>query len=67
MKGKTLDEIIEEFRAENGTRYAPFVVDLFSDEEVLREIVKILEWERDRNYTETYDTLESHDPKHKEE
>ena len=63
--GKSLDELIGEFRAENGTRYAPYVVDLFSDEEVVREIIGILERERDRNYTETSDTLESHDPKHK--
>ena len=63
--GKSLDELIGEFRAENGTRYAPYVVDLFSDEEVVREIIGILERERDRNYIETYDTLESHDPKHK--
>ncbi len=62
--GKSLNEIIGEFRAENGTRYAPFVVDLFSDENVVKELIDILERERDRNYTEAYDTLESHDPKH---
>ena len=62
--GKSLDELIAEFRLEKGTRYAPFVVDLFSDEEVINEIKGILEKERDRNYIETYDTLESHDPKH---
>lgn len=60
-QGKSLHELIDEFKAESGTRYAPFVVELLSDDEVLREITEILEEERDHNYIETYNTLKQNE------
>ena len=55
--GKTMDEIISEFRAESGTRYAPYVVELFDDPRVVADVRKILEEERTNNYRKAFDTL----------
>ena len=59
-QGKSLEELINEFKSESGTRYAPFVVDLLDDENVLNEIKDILEYKRDEIYIETYNTLKRH-------
>ena len=58
--GKDLNELIEEFRAESGTRYAPYVVDLFDDDALVEEIKDILENRRDKNYRETYSVLNNY-------
>lgn len=56
-RGKTLYEMIGELRKGRGSRYAPYVVDLLSDETVVEELDEILEKKRDENYKETYNTL----------
>ena len=60
-KGKSLEELIEEFREGSGTRYAPYVVELFSIPEVLEEVRDILEKQRDENYIETYSVMKHYD------
>ena len=62
-KGKSLEELIDEFREGRGTRYAPYVVDLFSDKDILSEVSDILETKRDINYREAYNVLKEYDNK----
>ena len=57
-KGKTLDEFIEELKEGSGTRYAPFLLELFEDEEVYRELENLLSSGRDEKYHHTYTILE---------
>ena len=52
--GKSLEEYVAELAAEKGTRYAPFVVELFEDEEVLNDIDQVLQNARDNNYRKTF-------------
>ena len=56
-RGKTLDEFIEELREGSGTRYAPFLLELFEDEEVKGELEAILDSGRDNKYRHTYTIL----------
>jgi len=56
-KGKSLDEVVEEMREGSGTRYAPFVVELFNDPSVVSELQKILTEGRDENYRITFSLL----------
>ena len=58
-QGKTLDEFIAELKEGSGTRYAPFLPELFEDEEVYRELITILNAGRDDKYRHTYTILES--------
>jgi len=57
-QGKTLDEFIGELREGSGTRYAPFLLELFEDEEVRSEIESILNGGRDNKYRHTYTILD---------
>ena len=57
-KGKTLDGFVSELREGSGTRYAPFLIELFDDEEIHRELKVILNLGRDDKYHHTYAVLE---------
>ena len=56
-KGITLNDFIEEIQADRGTRYAPYVVDLFNDDKVIKDIIEILNNGRDENYRKVYKML----------
>ena len=58
-KGKTLDEFMEELKEGSGTRYAPFLLELFEDETVCQELASILDAGRDDKYRHTFTLLES--------
>ncbi|MCR4585430.1 MAG: HD domain-containing protein [Lachnospiraceae bacterium] len=58
-KGKTLAEYMEELDAGAGTRYAPWLSELFSHKEVADDVEYILNEGRRRNYEETYNLLKS--------
>ena len=53
-KGKTFDDYEEEIKEGAGTRYAPFLVELFGRSEVRADIVYLLGGCRDRMYRELY-------------
>ena len=57
-KGKTLDGFVSELKEGSGTRYAPFLLELFDDEEVYLELEAILNSGRDDKYRHTYTILE---------
>ena len=57
-QGKTLDEFIEELKEGSGTRYAPFLLELFEDEAVYRDLNDILNSGRDDKYRHIYTVLE---------
>ena len=56
-KGKSVDEIIEELREGSGTRYAPYVVELFDDKSTVAELRRILTDGRDENNRITFSLL----------
>lgn len=56
-KGKTLDALLEELKAESGTRYAPYVVALLQQEDVRRDIDRLLTEGREDVYRETFTLL----------
>ena len=56
-KGKSFDEFMEELETGSGTRYAPYVVELFLDEDMRDRFEKILSEAREMNYREAYKTL----------
>ncbi len=56
-EGKSLEEFLQEIKEGSGTRYAPYVVDLFNEEKVLCRIQKTLLIGRDENYQKTYHLL----------
>lgn len=53
-KGKTFDDYEEEIREGAGTRYAPFLVELFARPEVRADIIYLLGEGRGRMYRELY-------------
>ena len=55
--GKTLPDVIAELKEGSGTRYAPYVVDLFRDPEVTEHLERLLKEKRDENYRKTYQVL----------
>ena len=57
-KGKSLEEFTEELREGTGTRYAPFLIELFDDEAVRSELETILNSGRDNKYRHTYTILD---------
>lgn len=57
-KGKTLDDFVEELKEGSGTRYAPFLLELFEEEETYREVESLLSYGRDEKYHHTYTILE---------
>ena len=56
-KGKTFDDYEEEIREGAGTRYAPFLVELFARPEVRADIIYLLGEGRSRMYRELYTLL----------
>ena len=56
-RGIDLETFIDEIRSDRGTRYAPYVVDLFEDNAVINDIKVILDKGRDKNYREAYAML----------
>lgn len=56
-QGKTLDDFIEELREGSGTRYAPFLLEMFEDEEIYNELKDILTTGRDDKYKHLYEIL----------
>lgn len=56
-KGKTLDQYIEEIRADCGTRYCSDVVDLFENQEIYHDISFILENSRKELYYQSFDMM----------
>lgn len=57
--GISLDHFIQELREQRGTRYAPYVVDLFEDEAVVAEIRMLLERDRTQMYYQAFQELQS--------
>ena len=53
-KGKSVDELREELFRDSGTRYAPYVVDLLRDKDVMEDIHYFLKEGRQNNYRKTY-------------
>ncbi len=52
--GKTVDDFVSELKDGCGTRYAPYLEQLFSRPEVVEDIEFMLKEGRDENYLETY-------------
>ncbi len=57
--GKTLNDYMKELDAGAGTRYAPWLTELFSHPEVAADVEYILTEGRKRNYEETYNLLKA--------
>ncbi len=58
-KGKTLDEFIDELEEGRGTRYAPYVTDLFRDDTIREEMQSFISDARRRNYAKAYEMLKA--------
>lgn len=56
-RGKTVEDYMEELKEGSGTRYAPWLYDLFCRPEVREDIEYLLTDGRKRNYRETYSLL----------
>ena len=56
-KGKGVAEYIEELKEGSGTRYAPWLYELFCHKEVYSDMEYLLDLGRKRNYRETYNLL----------
>ena len=53
----TLDDYIQELKADKGTKYADYLVDLIQEEEVYQELANLLQVAREENYRKTYELL----------
>ena len=53
-KGKTFDDYEKEIKEGAGTRYAPFLVELFARPEVREDLLYLLDGGRNRMYRELY-------------
>lgn len=60
-KGITLEKFIEELKDSSGTRYAPFLIDLFENQNVKKEITNILTNKRQKLYKDTFKLLKKND------
>ncbi|MCR5337925.1 MAG: hypothetical protein K6E75_05140 [Lachnospiraceae bacterium] len=58
-RGKTMDEFIGELQEGSGTRYAPWLVDLFEQKEVKADLEYLLKESREINYRNTYHLLKN--------
>ena len=58
-KGKSLDEVSQELKADSGTRYAPYAVELIQDPVIKEELNRLLTEGRNDNYRNTYTLLKS--------
>lgn len=52
--GKTLDSFLEEVRADNGSRFAPYLAELVEEPDVRADLESILSYGRDENYRNAY-------------
>jgi HD-GYP domain-containing protein (c-di-GMP phosphodiesterase class II) len=59
---KTLEEILEEFEKESGTRYAPYIADLLEQESVCEDLEYFLGEGRQKNYDRTFGLLTGRAP-----
>ena len=66
-KSLTLEDVIQEIEADRGSRYAPYVVDLLSEESVVEELRGILKNNRAENYKKVYRRIRNSDTKYKQE
>ena len=57
--GITLKKYIDELHEGSGTRYAPYVVELFEDDNIKGELEELLNEGRDKNYRNTYHLLKT--------
>ena len=57
--GITFEQYTEELREGSGTRYAPYVVELFEDDNIQGELEELLNEGRDKNYRNTYHLLKT--------
>ncbi len=58
-RGITFEKYTDELRKGSGTRYAPYVVELFEDDNIQRELEEFLTEGRDKNYRNTYHLLKT--------
>lgn len=58
-RGKTMDDFLGELKEGSGTRYAPWLVELVSKEEVRADLTFLLEDGREKNYYNTYHLLKN--------
>ena len=58
MAAKPIDALIGEFRAQKGTRYAPYVVDLFDDPAFTSGVKENLNKARKQVYLQVYEVAE---------
>ncbi len=58
-RGKTMDEFIGELQEGSGTRYAPWLVDLFEQKDVKEDLEYLLKESREINYRNTYHLLKN--------
>ena len=58
-RGKTMFEFARELSKGSGTRYAPFLVDLFKDKDFLADMSYLLSNGRRKNYERVYERLKS--------
>ncbi len=64
-RGKTLSDYVKELEEGSGTRYAPWLCELFKDKDVMDNIEHLLTVGRNRNYRNTYYLLrDMHDRSH---
>nr|MCR5338349.1 HD domain-containing protein [Lachnospiraceae bacterium] len=56
-KGKTIDDYVREVREGSGTRYAPWLSELFENEEVRNDMDYLLNTGREETYRDTYNLL----------
>ena len=67
-RGKTLSDYVKELEEGSGTRYAPWLCELFKDKDVMDNIEHLLTVGRNRNYRNTYYLLrDMHDRSHIQE
>ena len=59
-KGLSFDEFIEELKEGYGTRYAPYIVDLFLDPTIKEKLEEYVEEIRAKNYRETFELLKEY-------
>ena len=52
--GKSLDEFLLELKEGSGTRYAPYLYDLFMDPRVYQKVEEMLDFGREDNYRKAY-------------
>ncbi|MCR5801712.1 MAG: hypothetical protein K6G57_05205 [Lachnospiraceae bacterium] len=53
-KSKSAEDVIGELAAGSGTRYAPYIVNLFVREDVRKDVIYLLQEGRRQNYRNTY-------------